>query len=182
MENVDYSSLEIPLPELLGESNIIESEHIKALYELVPARTYGYNWTRVYSTTDDGFHIRTLYRKMTNFDCPVLIFIKDTKDAVFGAFLSYPLRPSDSFYGTGESFLFTFHPSFMQFKWSGKNDYFVKGNVDSVSIGASEGHFGIWLDGDLYRGRSVCCQTYNNDPLASSDDFIVKNFEAWGLA
>lgn len=44
------------------------------------------------------------------------------------------------------------------------------------------GHFGLWLDEDLYRGRSVTCQTYNNDPLASSDDFIVKTLEAWGLA
>lgn len=41
------------------------------------------------------------------------------------------------------------------------------------------GHFGLWLDADLYRGTSVRCQTYDNDPLASSDDFIVKNLEAW---
>ena len=31
---------------------------------------------------------------------------------VFGSFLSHPLRPSDTFYGTGETFLFMLHPRF----------------------------------------------------------------------
>lgn len=31
---------------------------------------------------------------------------------MFGSFLSHPLRPSDTFYGTGETFLFLLHPRF----------------------------------------------------------------------
>lgn len=182
MDNVDFLTMEIHTPELQGATDILEPEFLSKLAPLVPARAYGYNWARIFSTSDDGFNLKTLYRKMAGLDCPVLIIIKDTKDAVFGALLTEPLRMSDGFYGTGESFLFTFHPTFKQFKWTGQNDYFVKGNLDSVSFGASEGHFGLWLDEDLYRGRSVTCQTYNNDPLASSDDFIVKTLEAWGLA
>lgn len=31
---------------------------------------------------------------------------------IFGAFLSHPLRPSETFYGTGETFLFMLHPRY----------------------------------------------------------------------
>lgn len=178
MDSIDYS-MELPVPELEDKSDIIDTEHVTALYQLVPPRAYSHSWKRIFSTNVDGFNLRTLYRLMGEYDCPVFIFVKNTKDEVFGAFLSTPLRQNDSFYGTGESFLFTFYPTFKEFKWTGVNDYFVRGNMDSLSVGASEGHFGLWLDGDLYRGTSVRCQTFDNDPLASSRDFIVRVLEAW---
>lgn len=31
---------------------------------------------------------------------------------IFGAFLSHPLKPSEMFYGTGETFLFMLHPRY----------------------------------------------------------------------
>lgn len=182
MDKVNYTEMELPLPDLLAPSEILQEDHIKELYTLLPARAVGYPWTRIYSTSHDGFHLKSLYRKMGDFEGPVLLAIQDTKGAVFGALLSAPMRQSDSFYGTGESFLYTFHPSFRVFKWTGENDYFIKGNMDSLCIGASEGHFGLWLDGDLYRGTSVRCQTFANEPLASSDDFVIRTLEAWGFA
>ncbi|XP_054724274.1 oxidation resistance protein 1-like [Uloborus diversus] len=182
MEKIDYTELELPMPDLLSPSEILTEDHIKELYTLLPARAVGYPWTRIFSTSHDGFHLKTLYRKMSGFDSPVLIAIQDTKGAVFGTLLSIPLRPSDCFYGTGESFLYTFHPNFHVFRWTGNNDYIVKGSLDSVSIGASGGRFGLWLDGDLDRGRSVPCDTFDNEPLASEEDFVIKTLEAWGFA
>lgn len=181
MEKVEYSELELPLPELLLPSEIFTQDHIKQLYLLLPARAVGYPWTRIFSTASDGFNLKTLYRKMTDHDGPILIAIQDTNDAIFGCLLSCPLRPSDHFYGTGESFLYTFQPEFKVFKWTGDNMYFVKGDVESVAIGAGEGLFGLWLDGDLYRGRSSRCKTYDNDPLASEEDFVIRTLEAWGF-
>ena len=52
--------------------------------------------------------------------------------------LSNSLQMSDHFYGTGETFLFTFFPDFACFPWTGENLFFIKGNVDSVSVGAGE--------------------------------------------
>lgn len=57
---------------------------------------------------------------------------------VFGALTSCSLHVSDHFYGTGESLLYKFNPSFKVFHWSGENLYFIKGNPESLAIGAGE--------------------------------------------
>lgn len=56
----------------------------------------------------------------------------------FGALLSTILQMSDHFYGTGETFLFTFYPEFACFPWTGENLFFIKGNSESISLGAGE--------------------------------------------
>ncbi|GBO18717.1 hypothetical protein AVEN_173226-1 [Araneus ventricosus] len=82
MEKINYSELELPLPDLLSPSEILQEEHIKELYTLLPARAVGFPWTRIYSTSTDGFLLKTLYRKMTDFDCPVILIMQDTENAV----------------------------------------------------------------------------------------------------
>lgn len=57
---------------------------------------------------------------------------------VFGALTSCSLHVSDHFYGTGESLLFKFTPRFQAFHWTGDNLYFIKGNNESLAIGAGE--------------------------------------------
>jgi len=41
------------------------------------------------------------------------------------------------------------------------------------------GVYGLWLDGDLYHGRTQWCLTYNNDLLTASEDFMIKCLEVW---
>jgi len=41
------------------------------------------------------------------------------------------------------------------------------------------GVFGLWLDGDLYHGRTQWCMTYDNDLLTASEDFMIKCLEVW---
>lgn len=43
------------------------------------------------------------------------------------------------------------------------------------------GKFGLWLDGDLYLGRTQTCNTYGNEPLAPQEDFVVKTLECWAF-
>lgn len=100
---------------------------------------------------------------------------------VFGALTSCALHVSDHFYGTGESLLFRFTPHFQVYNWTGENLYFIKGNNESLSIGAGDGKFGLWLDGDLYLGRTETCKTYGNDPLTPKVDFVVKTLECWAF-
>lgn len=43
----------------------------------------------------------------------------------------------------------------------------------------SSGRFGLWLDADLYHGRSNSCSTFNNDILSKKEDFIIQDVEVW---
>ena len=50
-----------------------------------------------------------------------------------------------------------------------------------VCVAPPRGSFGIWVDGDLYHGHTQACQTYDNDILTDSEDFVMKAVEAWGF-
>ncbi|XP_022244295.1 oxidation resistance protein 1-like isoform X2 [Limulus polyphemus] len=172
---------ELPLIELLEESDILTEEHCKKLALHLPPRAEGYPWTLIYSSSKHGFSLKTLYREMLKFETPVILVIADTEKTVFGALTSCSLKISEHFYGTGESFLFTFSPELKCYHWTGDNMYFIKGNKDSLAIGAGDGQFGLWLDGDLFHGRSHKCKTYENETLSTHEDFVVKAIEAWGF-
>ncbi|XP_055302115.1 nuclear receptor coactivator 7 isoform X15 [Sitodiplosis mosellana] len=172
---------DFPLPDLIGNTEILTEEHREKLCGHLPARAEGYSWSLVFSTSQNGFSLNSLYRKLARIESPILIVIQDTENNVFGALTSCSLHVSELFYGTGESLLFKFNPSFKVFHWTGENLYFIKGNPESLSIGAGDGKFGLWLDGDLNQGRSQRCSTYANEPLAPQEDFVVKTLECWAF-
>ncbi|CAH1117849.1 unnamed protein product [Phaedon cochleariae] len=173
--------LDLGPPDLVGATEILTDRHRECLCRHLPARAEGYAWTLVFSTSQHGFSLNSMYRKMYKLESPVLMVIEDTDNNVFGALTSCALHVSDHFYGTGESLLFSFTPDFKVFNWTGENLYFIKGNNESLSIGAGDGKFGLWLDGDLYIGRSESCKTYGNDPLTPKRDFVVKTLECWAF-
>ncbi|XP_046667905.1 nuclear receptor coactivator 7 isoform X9 [Homalodisca vitripennis] len=173
--------LELCVPDLNGVTEILSEDHRKQLCRHLPARAEGYVWTLVFSTSQHGFSLNSMYRKMTRIESPILMVIQDTENNVFGALTSCALKMSDHFYGTGESLLFRFTPEIQVYNWTGDNMYFIKGNNESLSIGAGDGKFGLWLDGDLYQGRTEPCNTYGNDPLTPSVDFVVKTLECWAF-
>ncbi|XP_076270970.1 TLD domain-containing protein mustard isoform X12 [Rhynchophorus ferrugineus] len=179
----DTPSLDIDLspPDLIGLTEILTDYHRESLCRHLPARAEGYAWTLVFSTSQHGFSLNSMYRKMSKLESPILLVIEDTDNNVFGALTSCALHVSDHFYGTGESLLFRFTPHFQVYNWTGENLYFIKGNNESLSIGAGDGKFGLWLDGDLYLGRSESCKTYANEPLTPKIDFVVKTLECWAF-
>ncbi|XP_014599530.1 PREDICTED: nuclear receptor coactivator 7 isoform X5 [Polistes canadensis] len=172
---------DIIIPDLVGTTEILSDEHREHLCRHLPARAEGYLWTLVFSTSQNGFSLNSMYRKMGKIESPILLVIEDTEGNVFGALTSCALHVSDHFYGTGESLLFRFTPRFQAFNWTGDNLYFIKGNNESLAIGAGDGKFGLWLDGDLYQGRTQSCSTYGNEPLAPHEDFVVKTLECWAF-
>ncbi|XP_056249133.1 oxidation resistance protein 1 isoform X2 [Seriola aureovittata] len=167
------------LNSIVESSHILEASHVRELCKELPPRTVGHTWHLAYSTSRHGASLKSLYRKLSTTDSPVLIVIKDALDEIFGAFLSHPLRPSETFYGTGETFLFMLHPRFKCFRWTGENSFFIKGDLDSFAIGGGSGHFGLWVDENLYLGRSSPCFTFNNCCLSETDDFRVMELEVW---
>ncbi|XP_047677918.1 nuclear receptor coactivator 7 isoform X2 [Tachysurus fulvidraco] len=167
------------LSDIVKQSLILNTQHVRELSSELPPRTVGNSWRLTYSTSKHGASLKTLYRKLSTSDSPVLLLIRDDNEQVFGGFLSHPLHPSDTFYGTGETFLFLLHPRFKCFRWTGENSFFIKGDLDSFAVGGGSGHFGLWLDESLYVGRSSPCYTFNNCSLSENSDFRVLEFEAW---
>ncbi|XP_003379698.1 putative LysM domain protein [Trichinella spiralis] len=179
----NLSSLaEQPLPSGCQESRLLKVPLIRRLMEFLPARAQGYPWVLVYSSELHGFALSTLYRHMAMFkDCmsPSLLVIRDTDEHTFGCVVNCLLAISDHFYGTGESLLFTDYPQFEVYRWTGANNYIVKGSGESLAFGAGNGVNGLWLDSDLYHGRTEPCDTFDNRPLTQSTDFVISGVEAW---
>ncbi|XP_066527779.1 oxidation resistance protein 1 [Hoplias malabaricus] len=167
------------LSDILKQSLILDAQQVIELSGEMPPRIVGHSWRLAYSTSGHGFSLKTLYRKLSVSDSPVLLLIRDDNQQVFGSFLSHPLQTSEKFYGTGETFLFLLHPRFKCFRWTGENTFFIKGDLDSFAIGGGSGHFGLWLDETLYLGRSSPCYTFNNCSLSETSDFRVMELEAW---
>ncbi|XP_056120317.1 nuclear receptor coactivator 7 isoform X1 [Rhinichthys klamathensis goyatoka] len=167
------------LSNILKQSVILDAQQVREISRELPPRTIGRTWQLSYSTDKHGASLKTLYRKLSTTDSPVLIIIKDHNQQIFGSFLSHPLHPSDAFYGTGETFLFLSHPRFKGFRWTGENSFFIKGDLDSFAIGGGSGHFGLWVDERLLLGRSSPCFTFNNCSLSETNDFTILDLEAW---
>ncbi|KAF1395978.1 TLD domain-containing protein 2, partial [Spheniscus magellanicus] len=148
----------------------------------LPPRLTQQPWRLLYCTGQDGFSLRTLYRCGGQPGCPALLLIRDTDAQAFGAFCASTIRCSNSFYGTGETFLFSFSPELKVFRWTGRNNFFMKGDVDLLMFGGGSGRFGLWLDGDLHHGGSHPCETFDNETLSAREEFCVQDLEVWGLA
>ncbi|XP_039555500.1 TLD domain-containing protein 2 isoform X1 [Passer montanus] len=148
----------------------------------LPPRLTQQPWHLLYSTGRDGFSLRTLYRSGARPDSPALLLIRDTEAQAFGAFSASAIRSSSGFYGTGETFLFSFCPELKVFRWTGKNDFFLKGDANLLMVGGGSGRFGLWLDGDLHHGGSQPCETFDNETLSHREEFCIQDLEMWGLA
>ncbi|XP_027414407.1 TLD domain-containing protein 2 isoform X2 [Bos indicus x Bos taurus] len=170
------------VPQLAGASQVLGASEMSQLSLHLPPRVTGYSWSLAFCTSRDGFSLQSLYRQMEGHSGPVLLVLRDQDGQMFGAFSSSALRLSKGFYGTGETFLFSFSPQLKVFKWTGSNSFFVKGDLDSLMMGCGSGRFGLWLDGDLYRGGSHPCATFNNEVLARQEQFCINELEAWVLS
>ncbi|XP_038606166.1 TLD domain-containing protein 2 [Tachyglossus aculeatus] len=166
-------------PSLAEESRVLGAEELRQLAPHLPPRVTCCPWTLLFCTARDGFSLRTLYRRMEGLSVAVLLVVRDTAGQIFGAFSSTAIRISSCFYGTGETFLFSFSPELKVFKWTGSNSFFVKGDVDQLAIGSGGGRFGLWLDGDLNHGGSHPCATFDNEVLSHREEFFIQELEAW---
>ena len=153
----------------------------------------------MFCTARHGFSLRSLYRRCRDKDQPALLIINSNSHIALGAFLSHPPAVSESFTGTGESWLFSYKQERLRiFPWTGENNFIMQGNTQSLVVGAGQYHnheppsfrsyisgvadnqgFGLWIDESLNRGRSHRVKTFNNDCLAEEEDFHINNLELW---
>ncbi|KAJ9655673.1 oxidation resistance protein 1 [Coniosporium apollinis] len=71
---------------------------------------------------------------------------------------------------------------FKAFPYSGVNDYMIFCEAGYLSVGAGDGHYGLWLNDNLEKGISNSCPTFGNEPLSDEGTkFAILGVELWYL-
>ncbi|PVV04056.1 hypothetical protein BB560_001453 [Smittium megazygosporum] len=151
----------------------------------------------MYSTEQHGISYKTMLDKCKT-NAPLIIAIRDSNDAVFGAFLNEPLVRKPTFYGNGTCFLWKTdfdadkkNYSVKVFNHTKDDTYFILCHPDFLAVGGGEGVFGLWISSDLTNGHSQPCSTFDNDTLSADSsspdslkspaDFDIRCLEVWSF-
>lgn len=95
------------MPNKTDKSEILNDYQISNIIEHFPSLMMTMDWTLVYSVNRDGVSVGTFFEKCKYWKYTLLV-VKDINGFVFGGFCAETWKSSTKFYGTGESFLFTF--------------------------------------------------------------------------
>lgn len=117
-------------------SNIINEELFSKLYCWLPPRITTLRPTKIFSTERSGYNLATLFQASDD-RSPTLLLIKTTSDFIIGAYLSsdWSERSSKSFFGTGETFVFSLSPETKKYGWNESEDGGMKDASTSHDIG-----------------------------------------------
>lgn len=165
------------------ESQIISETQAIMISRLLPSIIRMREWERLFATDTDGISLNTFYKNMYDHTATIMI-IQDSNGYKFGCFASWDWETKKHFYGTGESFLFTFHNSeedLKYFKWTGKNDNIQYSDRDSLAMGGDRGKHALYIRNHFYSGSSHRWSTFDNDILSSEEDYEIAKFEVWGF-
>lgn len=164
------------------DSLILDAEKQEQLARELPKLYQLRRWQLAYSPSQHGCSLRTLYRNACEYGATLLV-VQDEGRVLFGGFITEPLRVTKRFYGTGEGFLFRFCPNgeLKVYRPSFLNEYYIISDLEAIILG-SGGSPGLYLAADLLTGCSAYCDTYENEVLASCENFKVLNLELWGFA
>lgn len=112
MVTSDKSNVEVIKPpepklRLRDKSNILTEDMKQQLAKELNPIILMRHWKILFCINTDGVSLRTFFNKVRGYN-PTIMIIKDSNGCVFGAVLTEQWHSSSRFYGTGESFLFSF--------------------------------------------------------------------------
>lgn len=168
------------LPHFSGPvSKIVEDEHeLIDINRELPDRLRNHTWVVTYSTDRHGVSLKQFYRFLQGHN-ETLILCETRTGERFGCFATEqwtPTRPRE-FYGTGESFVFSFRPDLKVYKWTGANDFIMSSSASHIGMGGGGG-FVFCLDEDLDCGTTSKCETFGNlEPLLAETEFRISQME-----
>lgn len=170
------------VPKLDFKSNIFSEKQLIELHNNLPNINRFKNFKLLYSFEKDGISFSTFYQKVSDYQQSIIV-IEDDMQNVFGAYLSEEIRNSQKFYGTGETFLFSFFKSvkIYCFQSTMENDFFIYTDDEIISFGCEDKYFSLSIRNDFLKGTSRKTKTYNNPCLSYNENFFVKKFEVWTL-
>lgn len=101
--SVDFSVI----APMVGESELMSKEERIYLAKVMPQKLEMHHWILSFSTSEQGFSLQNMMRKLSGKGGALLLLVSDVKNHVFGAFLSGVPAISEHFDGKC-SCLFTF--------------------------------------------------------------------------
>ena len=179
-----------PPEQLLSNPRILSTSQIKALVQAaIPTHLHWKKWVRLYSSSRDGDSFESMIFKTKGHRYSVIV-VKNMQGDIFGGFVASewqePHTRADSFYGTGQCFLFSFvdvtEGNVNVYKWTGSNMYIQLCDISRSRIAmGGGGSFGLVVEDNFTCGSSGVCDTFANKPLAKSDTFDILSFEVYGF-
>ncbi|CAI2360256.1 unnamed protein product [Moneuplotes crassus] len=171
-------------PFIPGVSSAIISEtQAIMISRFLPPMIRMREWERVFSIDVDGASYKTFYKNVYNHSATILI-IQDSNGWKFGAYAASDWEIKKHFYGTGESFLFTFKDTdqnISTYKWTGENDNIQHCGETSIAMGGDQGKHALYIRNYFLTGASHKCKTFNNEVISSDEFFDIVKFEVWGF-
>ncbi|XP_075555725.1 GTPase-activating protein skywalker-like [Dermacentor variabilis] len=171
-------------------SEILSRDQMCVLWTWLPARITMLQPELVYSTNEHGSSLTNFYVHSDTWE-PTVLVVLTTRGERFGAYCSTRWQErKQTYFGTGETFLFTFSPEAKRFAWVGVGSsrdvphsakLFMSANQTMILVGGGNG-MGLYIDQSLENGRSEHCDTFDNDPLGGASDFVVNILEVIGFA
>ena len=168
------------VPKLSVKSDILNDSQLMDIHQSIPYYQRYKNLKLIFSTAKHGTSMSTFY-EMTKEANVSIVIIKDDSDCVFGGYLSEPIKCISKFYGTGESFIFTFYNNerIKCFEAHHENDYYIYTDNDVISMGCSDDNFSFLIRDDFLKGSSRYTKTYKNKCLSIKEEFFVTKLEFW---
>ncbi|XP_045765778.1 GTPase-activating protein skywalker isoform X2 [Maniola jurtina] len=185
------------------KSQILDQSELFTLWSWLPVRITMYQPVLLYTTEEHGCSLTTFYVRVEHHE-PTLLMIKTCNNEVFGAYCStrwFERNQKDergnrqAYFGTGETFLFSLHPTRAKYPWVGSitkdeeeevktshgKSLFMAADNTMITIGGGDGQ-AIWMDENIRFGKTDRCSTFNNPPLCPSGDFEIRVLEVYGFS
>lgn len=170
------------VPKLDFKSNIFSEKQLIELHNNIPNINRFKNFKILYSFERDGISFNTFYQKVSDAQQSIIV-IEDDMQNVFGVYVSEEIRNSQKFYGTGETFLFSFFKSIKIhcFQSTMENEFFIYTDDEIIAFGCEDKYFSLSIRNDFLKGSSRKTKTFNNPCLSYNENFFIKKFEVWTL-
>ncbi|SCU93343.1 LADA_0G02564g1_1 [Lachancea dasiensis] len=191
------------------KSRLLTTEICDEIRNLMPTRVQLYpDWHLLYSLQQHGASLHSLYDHVAPESknpgrVGYVLLIEDRRGGLFGAYCNEPFRLSESkrYYGNGECFLWKLEKvaninlgddaknladdsahrwRFKGFPYTGVNEFVIYSTSHFFSMGAGDGHYGLWCDDGLMNGVSDPSLTFGNEVLSrEGSKFHIVNLEVW---
>ena len=185
-------------------SIIFTQAHAKAIQPHLPEILRMKKYSLVYSMYNHGSDLTTFYNASKG-KLDTLLIIQTLEGSVFGGYSNAEWRPQANYFGSGESFLFSFDAlttndkngddtieaeSILQvhtFRWTYANTLFCFASHEKLAMGGGGDGFGLVIDKDFSNVTSSACQTYGNTTSLDShrqtgeEGSRILNLELWSL-